>query len=576
MKLQRLFRKIPVDQLTGDDADHAHAGSVGLQRSLTARHLIIMGVAAIIGTGIFVLPGVAAYKHAGPAVILSFGLCGVLCMLVGLCYSELSSMIRSAGSAFMYAYVVFGEAFAWAIGWDLLLEYAFGASGVAVGFSAYFKKILFSTFGVKIPERFAHAPDSVPWGTLFQGAMIVAGACLVRWAILQAVKHITRKEKVAGTVTRFAGLLLWLPVLAAGSYAVSMIPSIDLTAMLIVVAVSVLLMCGVHHTAWATTLFVIIKIAVIVLFLLAGVWYIDPSNWSPFIPDRAPLVTKEGVHMAYGYWGILSGAAIVFFAFIGFDGVTTAAGETKDPQRDVPRGVIGSLLICTVAYMLVAVVMTGCLSYTELGGDESAAPIAKVMDHIGLKWASWAVSAGAIAGITSALILSLYGQSRIQMAMSNRGLMPAALGKVHPRLRTPVNAIVLWGAVAALVAGLIPIEELSELTNIGTLAAFIVVCLGTAVLRYSQPEKERRFKCPSLVSPVVTFVVRRATGNKQYKCIWLPDIPVAGALGCLSFMFALPLMTWERFIGWMLIGAVVYVCYGYRHSKLNDAEKKLS
>lgn len=673
----KMFRRVPVEEVSGEDSEHGD--TKGLKRSLSKWDLLIMGIGFIIGTGIFVLPAVAANQHAGPAVILAFALCGVLCALVAPCYAEVASMIRSSGSAFMYAYATLGEIFAWIIGWDLLLEYLFGGSGVAVGFSAYAKNIL-KAIGVTLPDRFAHAPAQMPWMILGVGLGVAGLLFLLRLLVIDRVTALrTAEEKHTFTWTRLFGRLfarfmllvltvvpvakgrrmnqfglggilvllavglcfgvlsgklvsigllagtacallgtavlvvglcalfgvdrysthfreeleqpalrctlmgtIWstvqavlnlLPVVAL-CWTIVMLPSFDLPAMVITLLVSGLLVLGVHHTQRATNLFVLIKLAVIVIFLGLACWYISPSNFVPFIPERSMVAAEHGeLHPAYGPFGILTAAAIVLFAFIGFDGVTTASAEAKEPQKSVPFGVLGSLAICTVLYMAVAVVMVGCVNYKELGGSEAAAPIVKVLEAIGYHRLSWLVSLGAMAGIMSALTLSLYSQSRVQMSMANRGLISSKLGEVSPRFGTPVNAIVIWGVVAALVAGLFPIDELSELTNIGTLAAFILVCLGIPILRWTEPDRPRPFRCPSLLSPVVTILVRVFTFNRvKWTCPWLPDVPLLGALGCLCFMLALPLLTWIRFGIWMAIGLVIYFVYGYRNSKL--ASKK--
>jgi amino acid transporter len=668
-----VFRRVPVGDVTGEDSEAGH-GTQTMQRVLGWPQLTIMGIAAIIGTGIFVLPGQAAALHAGPAVILSFVLCFFLCVIVALCYAEFASMIRSSGSAFMYAYATLGEIIAWVIGWDLLLEYAFGASGVAVGWSAYFKSITENLFGrghfadesagtislaflgvaaavgvtflvrslllrltgklvqaynagpsllqrlklgsverlwaqyapwwiqapcawtvnalkatvawswnalmtalpflvgfigiglVGIPERFTHAPKEVPWLILGLAGTIVLGLLYLRTRLNPTLLG---WNNFLGR--RLAALVKWSP-LGVGIAVIAILPSVDLPAILIVLAVSQLLVRGVHHTAQASTIFVVIKLVVIIVFVLLGLGHIDPSNWIPFIPARA-MVTPPGStvsHLAFGWQGIVTGAAILLFAFIGFDGVSTAAAECKRPQRDVPIGILLSLALCTVAYIAMAVVMTGCMHYSQLGGDETtgAAPIALIMKHIGLEKYSWIISAGAIAGITSALILSLYGQSRVQWSLANRGLVPPFMAQLHPKYGTPANAIQVWGWIAATVAGVFTISELSELTNIGTLAAFVLVMIGLCVLRITEPNRERGFRCPSLVQMLVNFVVRGIFRRKSFNCPWLPDLPLLGSIGCIAFMWALPEITKIRFVVWMVLGVAVYFMYSFWNSKL--------
>jgi len=468
-----VFRRKTVEELSASP-DESHGPR--LNKVLTARDVFNHGVAAIIGTGIFVLTGVAAHDYAGPGIILSFILSGLACAFVSFSYAELASMIPVSGSAYTYAYATLGEIVAWIIGWDLLLEYAVGASAVAVGWSAYLQNVLHSV-GVTLPDVIAHAPTSMT--------------------------HIT---------------------------------SIDLPAVLIIGFLNFWLVKGVSHTAKMTSVFVMVKLAVIALFIALGVWHIHPTNYVPFMP--------------FGFHGVLSGAAIVFFAYIGFDAVTTLSEECKDPQRDVPKGVMGSLVVCTVLYLVVAAIMTGVVHYSQLGGSESAAPMAHVLNTLGYWWASPLVSIGAMAGITSVLIVSLFGQSRIMMKMSQDGLMPALFGRIHPTYRTPVRSILVCGVVIAIMAGLLPISELAELTNIGTLAAFVLVCLGVIVLRRTEPDRPRKFRSPCY-----------------------PYVPILGIVMCIGLMFGLPLLTWIRFFVWMAAGLVIYFAWGKRHSLLQRREQ---
>ena len=447
-----------------------------LHRILDARDVFNHGVAAIIGTGIFVLTGVAAANIAGPGILISFVLAGLACAMVSFAYAEQASMIPVSGSAYTYAYATLGELVAWLIGWDLLLEYAVGASAVASGWSAYFQSILHG-LGLQLPAALAAAPSS--------------------WSITQA----------------------W-PT------------SIDLPAVLIVTFINFWLIKGVKHTAKMTSVFVIIKLLVVLFFIAIGAFHIDPANYSPFLP--------------FGWSGVMAGAGTVFFAFIGFDAVTTLSEECKDPQKDVPKGVIWSLVVCTILYVLVAVVMTGAISYSNLGGAGEGAPMAKVFDHIGLTWATPLVSVGAIAGITSVLVVLLYGQSRIMMRMSKDGLVAPLFGQISQRFHTPVWSIICWGVLVALSAGLIPIGELAELTSIGTLFAFVIVSIGVIVLRHVEPNRPRGFRCPGY-----------------------PYVPALGAIFSLVLMLSLPAITWLRFAIWMLIGLLVFFVYSKRHSRLN-------
>lgn len=522
MNNRSIFRRKSIQDLTAQP-DESHGPK--LNKVLNARDVFNHGVAAIIGTGIFVLTGVAAHDYAGPGILLSFLLAGFACAFVSFSYAELASMIPVSGSAYTYAYATLGEIVAWIIGWDLLLEYAVGASAVAVGWSAYLQNVLRSV-GLQLPDAIAHAPSAVPWAeVLGYGALIAAGLWLLRRGYAAFKSGGSAHEG-----------LLALPLLGFGAYGavgiVRHLTSVDLPAVLIIVFLNFWLVKGVKHTAKMTSIFVMVKLAVILLFIGVGIWHIHPTNYVPFLP--------------FGFHGVLAGAAIVFFAYIGFDAVTTLAEECKEPQKDVPKGVIGSLVVCTVLYLLVAAIMTGVISYTQLGGSESAAPMAHVLDSIGYWWASPIVSIGAIAGITSVLIVLLFGQSRIMMKMAQDGLIPAFFAKINPTYRTPVPSILVCGSVIAVMSGLLPISELAELTNIGTLAAFVLVCVGVIVLRRAEPLRPRKFSCPGY-----------------------PYVPILGALMSLGLMFGLPGLTWLRFVIWMGLGLVIYFLYGRSHSRMN-------
>ncbi len=565
--IQKLLRRKSVQDLEngGDDAEGPK-----LNKVLTARDVFFHGVAAIIGTGIFVLTGVAAHDHAGPGIILSFLLAGFACAFVSFAYAELSSMIPVSGSAYTYTYATLGEIFAWLIGWDLLLEYAVGASAVAVGWSAYLQNVM-KALGLSLPQSLSHAPESVPWLAVF----IAAGAITV--GVIGMFKSRAALTGGAGLKTYVIGLagaaLAGFGLVHAWDVATHL-TSVDLPAILIILFINFFLVKGVSHTAKMTAVFVMIKVAVILFFIGVGIWHIDTTNYHPFLP--------------FGWHGVFTGAAIVFFAYIGFDAVTTLAEECKDPQKDVPKGVIGSLIVCTVLYILVAAIMTGAMSYLLLGGSEIAAPMARVLDHLGYWWASPFVSIGAIAGITSVLIVLLFGQSRIMMRMAKDGLISPLFGKIHEKYRTPVWSIAVWGVLVALTAGLLPISELAELTNIGTLAAFILVCVGVMILRVKEPERPRKFRCPDmpLVKPAGNFAVTCLTGLLGLKAqtearlrsyvaslAWML-IPILGAGMSLVFMFSLPAITWIRFVIWMAVGAVIYMFYGRVHSKLNKPQAK--
>jgi len=447
-----------------------------LKRTLSSLDLTLLGIGCIIGTGIFVLTGVAAAKHAGPAIILSFVLSGMACAFAALCYAEFAAMIPVAGSAYTYAYATLGELFAWIIGWDLILEYAVGAIAVSIGWSGYFVNLLNnigSTFG---------CPELIP--------------------------------KALATCPQDGGI-------------------INLPAVLIVLVMTWLLIMGIKESANVNSVIVAIKVVVVLFFIVVGLFFIKPGNWQPFIP--------------FGWQGIFAGAAVVFFAYIGFDAVSTTAEEAKNPQRDLPIGIIASLIICTVLYILVAAVMTGLISYPELNVPH---PMAKAFDAINLKWASGLVSIGAVAGITSVLLVLMMGQPRIFFAMCRDRLLPRRLAKVHPRYRTPYIATIITGVLVAGIAGFVNIGVAAELCNIGTLFAFVLVCAGVLWLRYHRPEVQRPFKVPLF-----------------------PVLPIFGILSCLALMLSLPLLTWWRFVIWLVIGLVIYLSYGMRHSSLAPGAK---
>lgn len=512
--MENIFRRKPIEAIIA--APDESEGVPTLHRVLTWKDVLSHGIAAIIGTGIFVLTGVAAHDYAGPGIILSFALAGICCAFVSYSYAELASMIPVSGSAYTYAYASLGEVVAFCIGWDLLLEYAVGSSAVAVGWSAYLQNVLRSV-GIHLPESISHAPHTVPWVPLV-GSLIAIAFGLWLWQQQQ---------------TRLLALLS----LATGAFALCVVSgqinSIDLPAVLIIAFINYWLVKGVKHTARMTAVFVVIKLAVILLFIGLGIWHIQPANYVPFMP--------------FGFHGVLAGASIVFFAYIGFDAVTTLSEECKDPQRDVSKGVKLSLLVCTILYMIVAAIMVGAVSYKLLGGNEIAAPMAAVLNHLGYWWASPLVSIGAIAGITSVLIVLLFGQSRIMMKMAQDGLMPSLFAKIDRRNRTPKRSILTCGVIIACLSGLLPISELAELTNIGTLAAFVIVCIGVIVLRKTEPDRERKFRCPGY-----------------------PLVPALGALSSLALMFGLPGVTWLRFAIWFVIGLLVYRFYGQGHSLLNQ------
>jgi APA family basic amino acid/polyamine antiporter len=483
--MAKLFAVKPLNQLMHEAEDE---GGSGLKRALGPLNLITLGIGAIIGAGIFVLTGTAAAQFAGPAITLSFVLGGIACAFVGLCYSELAAMLPVCGSSYTYTYATLGEIFAWIIGWDLILEYAMGAATVAVGWSGYIVSLLHNV-GISIPPTLAAAP---------------------------------------GTVIK----------LADGSTATGVV---NLPAIVIIAILTTMLVLGTKESARLNNVMVAVKLVVVVAFIALGVFFIKPANWHPFIP------ANTGEFGNYGLSGILRGSAVVFFAFIGFDAVSTAAQEAKKPQRDMPIGILGSLIICTVLYILVAGVLTGLVPYAELNVPD---PIARGVDAIGLNWFSILIKIGALTGLTTVILVLLYGQSRIFFTMSEDGLLPPLFASVHPRLHTPHRSQMLIGTVVAIVAALTPIGVLGEMVSIGTLFAFILVCGAVIYLRRSDSNALRPFRVPGV-----------------------PVVPVLGILFCLLLMVGLPLVTWMRLVVWLVIGMVIYVSYGRSHSKLRFPER---
>jgi basic amino acid/polyamine antiporter, APA family len=463
-----LLRTKSIEQLVGD----VEQGGKALKRTLTALDLTLLGIGAIIGTGIFVLTGTAAANQAGPAIVLSYVIAGLACGFAALCYAEFSAMIPISGSAYTYAYATLGEIFAWMIGWDLILEYAVGSMTVAVGWSGYFQRIL-AGFGIHLPAWMSASPDPT-----------------------------------AGTL-------------------------VNLPAIVIVLGIMVLLVVGVRESARFNAAMVTVKLAAVAFFILIGFSYVKPENWSPFMP--------------YGFSGVMTGAAVVFFAYIGFDAVSTTAEEAKNPSRDLPIGIIASLIICTLLYLIVAGILTGIVPVVQYKSDMQFlnAPVGYALAVINKDWAAGLVSAGAVAGITSVLLVMLMSQPRIFFAMSRDRLLPAGVSRVHPRFRTPYITTIITCVIVAGVAGFVPINVLGEMTSIGTLFAFVVVSLAVIVLRIRRPDARRPFRVPG------GFV-----------------IPTLGVLACIYLMVSLSVMTWVRFLGWLDIGMIIYWFYGRTHSPL--------
>jgi APA family basic amino acid/polyamine antiporter len=471
-----LLKTKSIEQLIGD----VEAGGKALRRSLTAMDLTLLGVGAIIGTGIFVLTGTAAANQAGPGIVVSYMVAGLACAFAALCYAEFAAMIPISGSAYTYAYATLGEIFAWMIGWDLILEYAVGSMTVAIGWSGYFQRIL-AGFGIHLPAWMAAAPSAAP------GAVI------------------------------------------------------NLPAILIVLAIMVVLVVGIRESARFNALMVSIKIVAVLFFLATGVFYVQPDNWTPFMP--------------YAWSGVMTGAAVVFFAYIGFDAVSTTAEEARNPSRDLPIGIIASLVICTLLYVAVAAVLTGIIPVVDFRQDAQFlnAPVAYALAVIGLDWAAGLVSAGAVAGITSVLLVMLMSQPRIFFSMSRDGLLPTGVSKVHPRFQTPYITTIITCVIVAISAGLLPIQVVGEMTSIGTLFAFVVVSVAVMVLRFTRPDANRPFRVP---------------GGAV--------IPILGVLSCLYLMVSLSVMTWVRLLVWLDLGMLIYWFYGRTHSPLADPREAAS
>lgn len=462
-----LFKTKSLEQLVSD-VEH---GGRSLKRSLTAWDLTLLGIGAIIGTGIFVLTGTAAANQAGPAIMLSYLAAGLACGFAALCYAEFASMIPIAGSAYTYAYATLGELVAWMIGWDLILEYAVGSMTVAIGWSGYMQRLLAGA-GITLPVWMAAAP---PIGIM------------------------------------------------------------NIPAVLIVLAIMVLLVVGIRESARANAVMVGIKLVAILFFIAAGASYVEPANWTPYAP--------------YGWSGIMAAGGVVFFAYIGFDAVSTTAEEAKNPQRDLPIGIISSLVVCTILYLVVSAILTGIVPVVEYKDNVQFlnAPVAFALASIGQDGASYLVSAGAVAGITSVLLVMLMSQPRIFFAMSRDGLLPSGVSKVHPKYGTPYITTIITCVVVAIVAGLTQIQVVSEMTSIGTLFAFMVVCSAVIVLRIKRPEAHRPFRVPGGMV-----------------------LPTLGIISCAYLMLSLPVLTWIRFLVWLDLGLIIYWAYGRSKSPLVD------
>ncbi|SIO11268.1 amino acid permease [Chitinophaga niabensis] len=498
--MSMLFAKKPLSTLLAEASD----SEKGLKRTLGAWALVALGIGAIIGAGLFVRTAAAAGAHAGSAVTISFIIAAIGCALAGLCYAEFASMIPIAGSAYTYSYATMGEFVAWIIGWDLVLEYALGAATVAIGWSQYLNKLLFITFGQTIPYEWSHSPFQVS------------------------------EAGVSGIV--------------------------NLPAMFILLLISLLLVRGTQQSAVVNTIIVIVKVCIVILFIILGWQFINPANHTPYmIPETAGVVNlSDGSTVDYskfwnnGFAGVMTGAGIVFFAFIGFDAVSTAAQETKNPAKTMPFGILISLAVCTILYILFSHVLTGVAPYQDFLKSGSEASVAYAIDTYmpGYGWLSTLITVAILAGFSSVILVMLLGQTRVFYSMSKDGLVPKIFSDLHPKFRTPYKSQLLFLVFVSLFAGFIPDHVVGNMTSIGTLFAFVLVCIGVIVMRKSNPEAVRTFKTPLV-----------------------PFVPILGALVCLAMIVSLGRENWERLGVWLLIGMLIYFGYSVKNSKVRKSLK---
>src|SRR5947209_1553487 len=515
------YKEIPLDmpdllakKPLGTILAEAHeTGEHSLKRALGATNLITLGIGAIIGTGIFVITGTATAEHAGPAIVLSFIFAAIGCVFAGLCYAEFASMIPVAGSAYTYGYATLGEIFAWIIGWDLVLEYAFGAATVASGWSGYFISLL-GDFGIKLPPSLA--------GTRWDEFIYYNN----HW---EPVKLILPKLKAAGidaaTLPHPSGVF-------------------NLLGLLAIIGATLILVIGIKESANFNSGIVIVKVCVLLIFVWLGAAYLlhhpglthEPMHWHPFIPPNT------GSFGQFGISGILRAAGIIFFAYIGFDAVSTAAQEAKNPAKDMPIGILGSLVICTILYIIVALVLTGLVAYPDLDVRD---PLAVGIDRTGVHWGSLLVKIGALMGLSSTIVVMLLGQSRVFFSMSKDGLLPSMFSAVHPKFRTPWISSITVGVFVAALAASLPINVLDEMVSIGTLLAFVIVCAGIWVLRRRDPNLERPFRTPMV-----------------------PLVPILGIVISFAMMASLNGVTWLRLAVWLVLGMIIYFFYGRHNSRV--------
>jgi APA family basic amino acid/polyamine antiporter len=504
-----LFATKAIDTLMKEAAD---TGEHSLKRALGPVNLVTLGIGAIIGAGIFVLTGSAASLYAGPAIMLSYVLAGIGCVFAGLCYAEFASMIPIAGSAYTYGYATLGELVAWIIGWDLILEYAFGAATVASGWSSTLVAFL-QDYGINLPPQICDVPGT-PW-VFFDG----------RWSPLS-------------TLSLTADQLASVPHATA---------SFNLIAFLAVLAVTTILIVGIKESANFNTGVVFVKLAAVLTFIAVALPYVlkNPQivheNWKVFLPPNT------GAFGAYGWSGVLRGAGVVFFAYIGFDAVSTAAQEARNPQKDMPVGILGSLTVCTILYIVVSGLLTATVHYSHLN---IGAPVSLAIRQTGVKWGSYVVNAGALAGLSTVMLVMLLGQSRVFYSMAHDGLLWKWAGEIHPKFRTPYKSTAIVGLLVAFVAALVPIGDLGQLVSIGTLLAFVIVCAGVWILRVRRPDIVRPFKTP-----------------------WVPVVPILGMVVSLGLMSGLKALTWIRLIVWLVIGLVIYFTYSVKHSHVRNGIK---